>query len=128
MNGDLLNQLVDELGTILSTFRSLKTFSLQTSSLLKEIPRTIIQLKKEYPKPNQAELDLLIDLETSIKRFETNLPNYSRNLVQARTGFVDEVLSPLWIGLNSICTENPKYSNWLTKLKGYDSLKRMVGL
>ncbi len=128
MNSDVFNELVDALGSVLGSFRSLKTFPADTKVLLEKIPELTVKIKAEYPKPSIEELDALIDLEKRTADFKNNIQTYKTNLVLARTDFVHRVLRFFLSDLNVICSSNPKYAAWLSKLRGFQALQRMTGL
>jgi len=128
MNGDLFNDLVAALEAVQTTFRSPQTFPSQTKPLLVAALKQGASLKTAFPKPNSDELDALVELESNTLTFQKELLSYGKNLVHARKKFVDDVLTPFWIALNRGCADNPKYAVWLTRLDGYKTLQRMVGL
>src|SRR3990172_3206357 len=125
MNPDRFNELIDALGTILSSFRSVDTFPTQTNVLLSQTIQKIREVKSEAPVPSAEERDALIDLENDLQSFAVAIPEYGRNLTLAREKF-KTILRKFLALLNAIGTTNPKYAQWIASLVGYKQLLRMV--
>ncbi len=56
MNDEIFNELVDVLGEVVGTFRSVATFPSDTKPLLDSALQVIERLKFESPRPLQEEL------------------------------------------------------------------------
>jgi len=128
MNGEVFNELVDILGAVQTTFRSLETFPLKTRTLFETVLRVLSRLKAEQPPLNQEERDTVFDLEERLRAYQTNAVLNSRNLVEARQAFRDTALMPFLNLLDETCIENPKYGVWLRSLAGYKLLRKLVGV
>ncbi|MBI4146522.1 hypothetical protein HY489_04245 [Candidatus Woesearchaeota archaeon] len=127
MNQDVFNELIDTLGAVVGTFRSVETFPKQTDILLAMVLQVVGRLKVEVPNPSQEELDAIIELQTGLVEFKDNVSKYGRNLVKARADF-KENLRGLLKELDGIAVANPQYGLRLRSLQGYRLLRKLVGV